>query len=43
MIPSAWYIQAQRFRAHARQAFKTLFAQADVLIAGHSAQRHAGG
>jgi aspartyl-tRNA(Asn)/glutamyl-tRNA(Gln) amidotransferase subunit A len=33
MIPSAWYIQAQRFRAHARQAFKTLFAQADVLIA----------
>lgn len=33
MIPSARYIQAQRFRAHARQAFKTLFAQADVLIA----------
>ncbi|AEN64245.1 amidohydrolase, AtzE family [Enterobacter soli] len=33
MIPSAWYIQAQRFRAHARQAFKTLFSQADVLIA----------
>jgi aspartyl-tRNA(Asn)/glutamyl-tRNA(Gln) amidotransferase subunit A len=33
MIPSAWYLQAQRFRAHARQAFKALFAQADVLIA----------
>ncbi|HDR2789216.1 TPA: AtzE family amidohydrolase [Enterobacter asburiae] len=33
MIPSAWYIQAQRFRAHARQAFKTLFSYADVLIA----------
>jgi Asp-tRNA(Asn)/Glu-tRNA(Gln) amidotransferase A subunit family amidase len=27
MIPSAWYIQAQRFRAHARQAFKALFAR----------------
>lgn len=33
MIPSAWYIQAQRFRAHARQACKALFEQADVLIA----------
>ena len=33
MIPSAWYIQAQRFRTQARQAFKALFAQADVLIA----------
>lgn len=33
MIPSAWYIQAQRFRRHAREAFKTLFAHADVLIA----------
>jgi len=33
MIPSAWYIQAQRFRRHAQQAFKTLFAHADVLIA----------
>jgi aspartyl-tRNA(Asn)/glutamyl-tRNA(Gln) amidotransferase subunit A len=33
MIPSAWYIQAQRFRAQARQAFNALFAQADVLIA----------
>ena len=33
MIPSAWYIQAQRFRRHAREAFKMLFAHADVLIA----------
>ena len=33
MIPSAWYIQAQRFRAQARQAFHALFARADVLIA----------
>ena len=33
MIPSARYIQAQRFRAHARQACKALFEQADVLIA----------
>ena len=33
MIPSAWYIQAQRFRRHAQQTFKTLFAHADVLIA----------
>ncbi|TLV20582.1 AtzE family amidohydrolase [Klebsiella indica] len=33
MIPSAWYIQAQRFRRHAQQAFKTLFTHADVLIA----------
>lgn len=33
MIPSAWYIQAQRFRRHAQQMFKTLFAHADVLIA----------
>ena len=33
MIPSAWYIQAQRFRAQARQAFNALFEQADVLIA----------
>jgi aspartyl-tRNA(Asn)/glutamyl-tRNA(Gln) amidotransferase subunit A len=41
MIPSAWYIQAQRFRAHARQAFKTLFSQADVLIAPATPQRHA--
>ncbi|MFK3704693.1 AtzE family amidohydrolase [Klebsiella sp. NPDC088457] len=33
MIPSAWYLQAQRFRRHARQAARTLFAHADVLIA----------
>ena len=33
MIPSAWYIQAQRFRRHAHQAFQTLFTHADVLIA----------
>ena len=33
MIPSAWYLQAQRFRRHAQQAFKTLFSHADVLIA----------
>jgi Cytosine/uracil/thiamine/allantoin permeases len=33
MIPSAWYIQAQRFRTHARLAFKALFSRADVLIA----------
>lgn len=33
MIPSAWYIQAQRFRRHAQQAFRTLFQHADVLIA----------
>lgn len=33
MIPSAWYLQAQRFRRHARQAMKSLFSQADVLLA----------
>jgi len=33
MIPSAWYIQAQRFRRHAQQAFRALFNHADVLIA----------
>ncbi|MBM3071242.1 AtzE family amidohydrolase [Enterobacter sp. RHBSTW-00994] len=33
MIPSAWYIQAQRFRRHAQQTCKALFTQADVLIA----------
>lgn len=33
MIPSAWYLQAQRFRRHAQQAFKALFAHADLLIA----------
>ncbi len=27
MIPSAWYLQAQRFRRHARQAMKSLFSQ----------------
>ena len=33
MFASAWYLQAQRFRRHAQQAFKALFAHADVLIA----------
>ncbi|WP_312210566.1 AtzE family amidohydrolase [Pseudescherichia sp.] len=33
MIPSAWYVQAQRFRRHAQQAFRALFNHADVLIA----------
>ena len=33
MIPSAWYIQAQRFRRYAQQTVKALFADADVLIA----------
>lgn len=33
MIPSAWYIQAQRFRRYAQHAFTALFDQADVLIA----------
>lgn len=33
MIPSAWYLQAQRFRRYAQQAFKGLFTHADVLIA----------
>ncbi len=33
MIPAAWYVQAQRFRRHAQQAFRALFANADVLIA----------
>lgn len=33
MIPAAWYIQAQRFRRHAQQAIRALFAHADVLIA----------
>ncbi len=42
MIPSAWYLQAQRFRRHARQAMKSLFSQADVLIAPATRmQRHA--
>lgn len=33
MIPSAWYVQAQRFRRHAQQTFRGLFNHADVLIA----------
>ncbi|MDJ1656941.1 AtzE family amidohydrolase [Raoultella sp. Ech2A] len=33
MVPASWYIQAQRFRRHARQAFQALFAHADILIA----------
>ena len=33
MIPASWYLQSQRFRRHAQQAFKALFAHADVLIA----------
>lgn len=33
MIPSAWYIQAQRFRRHVQGTLNTLFSQADVLIA----------
>lgn len=33
MIPAAWYIQAQRFRSHARHAWQTLFSDTDILIA----------
>ena len=33
MIPSAWYLQAQRFRRHAREAMAALFHDAEVLIA----------
>ena len=33
MIPSAWYLQAQRFRRHAQQQVASLFTHADVLIA----------
>lgn len=33
MIPSAWYLQAQRFRRHAREAMAALFEHAEVLIA----------
>lgn len=33
MIPSAWYIQAQRFRRHVQGTLNTLFSRADVLIA----------
>ncbi|MCX8959231.1 AtzE family amidohydrolase [Erwinia psidii] len=33
MMPSAWYVQAQRFRHHFRQQVLPLFEQFDVLIA----------
>lgn len=33
MIPSAWYLQAQRFRRHAQQLVAELFNHVDVLIA----------
>lgn len=33
MLPAAWYVQAQRFRAHFRQQVMPLFSQFDVLIA----------
>lgn len=33
MIPSAWYLQAQRFRRHAQQLVTELFHHVDVLIA----------
>ncbi|MEM6050354.1 AtzE family amidohydrolase [Erwinia sp. P7711] len=33
MIPSAWYVQAQRFRHHFREQVLPLFEQFDVLIA----------
>lgn len=33
MIPSAWYLQAQRFRRHAQQLSTELFRHVDVLIA----------
>lgn len=33
MLPSAWYIQAQRFRRHCQQLIPQLFSQVDVLIA----------
>jgi oxamate carbamoyltransferase len=33
MIPAHWYIQAQRFRAFARQQARKLFQNADILIA----------
>ena len=33
MIPSAWYVQAQRFRQHFKQQVLPLFEQFDVLIA----------
>lgn len=33
MLPSAWYIQAQRFRRHCQQQVLPLFKHVDVLIA----------
>lgn len=33
MIPSAWYLQAQRFRRHIQQQVTSLFKHVDVLIA----------
>ena len=33
MIPSTWYLQAQRFRRHVRQLADSLFRDVDVLIA----------
>nr|WP_314418828.1 AtzE family amidohydrolase [uncultured Erwinia sp.] len=33
MLPSAWYVQAQRFRRHCQQQALTLFREVDVLIA----------
>ncbi|WP_158783444.1 AtzE family amidohydrolase [Pantoea sp. BAV 3049] len=33
MVPSAWYVQAQRFRHHFRQQVLPLFERFDVLIA----------
>ncbi|MFI8417542.1 AtzE family amidohydrolase [Serratia sp. NPDC078593] len=33
MLPAAWYLQAQRFRAHMQQQTLTLFEQWDILIA----------
>lgn len=33
MIPSAWYVQAQRFRRHFQQQVLARFAEVDVLIA----------
>ncbi len=33
MLPSAWYVQAQRFRRHCQQQVRALFKDVDVLIA----------
>ena len=33
MLPSAWYVQAQRFRRHCQQRAAALFRDVDVLIA----------